>query len=129
MKNISRWLLCLVVVVGAASWGMAQYNDSGAKGKATVRTIKGCLTQADNGKDFVLKASDGSKWDLESDTVSLGEHVGHTVAVTGAVEHATAHNLKEDSKDAMADAHMKKDNTESGDLKVTNLKMVSDSCK
>jgi hypothetical protein len=129
MKNMSRWLLCLVLVVGAASWMVAQENDSGAKGKATVRTIKGCLTQADNGKDFVLKASNGSKWELESDAVSLSDHVGHTVAVTGTVEHATAHNLKEDTKDAMADTHMKKDNTESGDLKVTNVKMVSDSCK
>jgi hypothetical protein len=129
MKNMSRWILCLVLAMGAASWVAAQENDSGAKGKAEARTIKGCLTQADNGKDFVLKASNGSTWDLESDTVSLADHVGHTVAVTGTVEHATAHNLKEDTKDAMADAHMKKDNREHGDLKVTDVKMVSDSCK
>lgn len=129
MKNMSRWVMCLVLVVGAAAWAMAQENDSGAKGKTTARTMKGCLMQADNGKDFMLKADDGSKWELESDTVTLADHVGHTVSVTGTVEHATAHNLKEDSKDAMADTHMKKNNTEKGDLRVTNVEMVSDSCK
>jgi len=48
--------------------------------------------------------------------------------VTGVVSHAKAHNMKEDTKDMAHDAGMKKENTEHGHLKVTDVKMVSDSC-
>jgi len=51
------------------------------------------------------------------------------VTATGVVSNATAHNLKEDAKDAAKDSGMKKSNTEHGHLKVTDVKMVSDSCK
>jgi hypothetical protein len=36
--------------------------------------------------------------------------------------------MKEDTKEMASDAGMKKSNTEHGHLKVTNVKMVSDSC-
>ena len=45
-----------------------------------------------------------------------------------SVAHATAHNMKEDTKDMAHDAGMKKDTTEHGHLKVTDLQMVSESC-
>jgi hypothetical protein len=32
----------------------------------------------------LLKANDGSSWDVKSDTASLAEHVGHTVTVTAS---------------------------------------------
>jgi hypothetical protein len=51
------------------------------------------------------------------------------VSVTGVVSNATAHNLKEDAKEAAKDAHVKKDDTEHGHMEVTGLKMVSKSCK
>src|SRR5262249_32914124 len=128
MKNLSRAMMCLAVIVIGAAWMVAQ-DDSGAKGKSEGRTIQGCLTQGDNANKFMLKASDGSSWEVKSDTVTLADHVGQMVSVTGIVEHAMAHNMKEDAKDAAADAHMKKDNHEEGDLKVTDLQKVSDSCQ
>jgi hypothetical protein len=42
------------------------------------------------------------------------------VSATGVVSNATAHNLKEDAKDAAADAHMKKSNSEHGHMKITS---------
>ena len=61
--------------------------------------------------------------------MALAEHVGHTVTATGVVSNATAHNMKEDAKDAAQDSGMKKTDAEHGHLTVTEVKMVSDSCK
>jgi hypothetical protein len=118
----------LILLICSASWLMGQ-DDTGNKSKASTRTVTGCLTKSGDSNKFVLTASDGSTWDLKSDTVSLADHVGHTISATGAVSNPTAHNLKEDTKDAASDAHMKKNNTEHGRLNVTDVKMVSDSCQ
>ena len=44
------------------------------------------------------------------------------------VANAKAHNLKEDAKTAATDTGVKKTDNEHGHLKVTSLKMVSESC-
>jgi hypothetical protein len=123
MRNL---LLCVVLAFGTSMWVMA--SDSSDKGKSDTRTITGCLAQGDNAKEFKLTAEDGSTWELKSSSVSLAEHVGHTVSATGVVSNAMAHNMKEDTKDMAHDTGMKKDNKEHGHLKVTDVKMVSDSC-
>jgi len=120
----------LFVIVATSSTCLLAQNDTGMdKSKAGTRTITGCLTQGDNAHDFLLTGSDGSTWELKSDTVSLADHVGHTISATGVVSNSTAHNLKEDAKDAASDAHMTKSNSEHGHMKVTDVKMVSHSCK
>jgi hypothetical protein len=125
MRNL---LLCLVLVCTAASvWAMSD-DSSEAKGKSDTRSITGCLAQGDSAKEFNLTADDGSTWEVRSSNVSLAEHVGHKVTVTGVVAHAKAHNMKEDTKDMAHDAGMKKENTEHGHLKATDVKMVSESC-
>jgi hypothetical protein len=109
-------LLCFIL---AASMS-ALAGDS----KKDVRDVTGCLSQGDSAKEFVLKGSDGSTWEVKSDKVTLAEHVGHTVTATGVVSNAAMHNMKEETKDAVS-----KDNAEHGSLTVTAVKMVSDSCK
>jgi len=103
-------------------------DDSGTKGKSDTRTITGCLAQGDNAKEFKLTGDDGSTWEVRSSNVSLAKHVGHKVTATGVVSNATAHNMKEDTKDMAHDTGMKKSNEEHGHLKVTDVQMVSDSC-
>lgn len=117
-------LLCLVLACTAI---LATANDS-EKGKSDTRTITGCLSQGDNAKEFNLKADDGSTWEVRSSNLSLAKHVGHKVTVTGVVSNATAHNLKEDTKDMAHDTGVKKGNNEHGHLKATDVQMVSDSC-
>jgi hypothetical protein len=124
---MNKLILCLVLACTASVWVMAQ--DSDAKGKSDTRTITGCLAQGDNAKEFKLTAEDGSTWEVKSSNLSLAEHVGHTVTATGVVSNATAHNMKEDTKDMAHDTGMKKDNREHGHLKVTDVQMVSESCK
>ena len=109
-------LLCFIL---AASMS-ALAGDS----KKDVRDVTGCLSQGDSAKEFVLKGSDGSTWEIKSDKVTLAEHVGHTVTATGVVSNAAMHNLKEETKGAVS-----KDSAEHGSLTVTAVKMVSDSCK
>jgi len=104
-------------------------DSSEAKGKSDTKSITGCLAQGDSAKEFNLTADDGSTWEVRSSNVSLAEHVGHTVTATGVVSNATAHNMKEDAKDAAHDSGMKKSNTEHGHLKITDVQMVSDSCQ
>jgi hypothetical protein len=87
------------------------------------------LAKGDSAKEFVLTGNDGSTWEIRSSNVDLAEHVGHTVTATGVVSNATMHNMKEDAKDAAKDSGMKKDDSEHGHLKVTAVKMVSESCK
>jgi len=125
--RLSR-LLLFVILATCSTWLLAQDDTGMGKSKASTRTLTGCVTQ-DTDHDFVLTTNDGSTWELKSDTVALADHVGHTISATGVVSNATAHNLKEDTKDAAADAHMTKSNNEHGHMKVTDVKMVSHSCK
>jgi hypothetical protein len=117
--------LCLLLACFMSVWAMANDND---KGKSDTRTVTGCLQQTSHHNEFLLKANDGSSWNVKSDTASLAEHVGHTVTVTGVVSNAKMHNLKEDTKDAAHDTGIKKSNNEHGNLKATDVQMVSSSC-
>jgi hypothetical protein len=122
MKNIG---LCLLLACFMSAWAFAADHD---KDKSDTRTITGCLQQTSHQNEYLLKANDGSSWNVKSDTASLGEHVGHTVTVTGVVSNAGMHNLKEDTKDAAQDTGVKKSNHEHGHLKATDVQMVSSSC-
>ena len=127
--RVSALLLPFALLVLGTSWVAAQDTSSSGKSKSDTRTISGCLSQGDNAKEFLLKGDDGSTWEVRSSNVSLADHVGHTVQATGVVKNATAHNMKEDTKDMAADAHMTKDNNEHGHMTITSVKMVSESCK
>lgn len=126
--RMAALLVSGVLIVLGSSWTLAQDADS-AKSKSNTRTITGCLSKGDSAKEFLLTGTDGSTWEIRSDSVALADHVGQTVAATGAVKNSTAHNLKEDAKDAAADAHMKKDTSEHGHMTVTDVQKVSDSCQ
>jgi len=129
--KLNRLLLCLIVGGLAASWAVAQEETSASKSKSDVRTVTGCLTKGDGADEFLLTGNDGSTWEVRGSKsgVDLASHVGHTISATGVVSNTTAHNLKEDAKDAAKDTGMKKDNTEHGHLKITDVQMVSESCQ
>jgi len=114
-------LVCLIL---AASFS-ALAQDS----KSAVRDVTGCVSKGDSAKEFVITANDGSTWEVRSDKVALAEHVGHTVTATGVVSHTKMHNMKEDAKEAAKDSGLTKTDTEHGHITVTDVKMVSDSCK
>src|SRR3979490_1699328 len=128
--KLNRMLLCVILVGLAASWAVAQDETSDSKSKSEVRTITGCLTKGDSAKEFLLTGNDGSTWEGRDDgSANLARHVGHTISAKGVVSHAKMHNMKEDAKDTAKDSGMKKDSSEHGHLKVTDVTLVSDSCQ
>ena len=124
-----KLMLFVILTAFSTSWLLAQDESGSGKSKSDTRTITGCLAQGDSANEYLLTTNDGSTWEVRSDTVPLAHHVGHEVSATGVVTNATAHNLKEDAKDAAADAHMKKNDTEHGHMKITGVQMVSKSCQ
>jgi hypothetical protein len=124
----SRFLLCVVLAGLTSAWTLAQ--DTGTKSKGEVRSITGCLSKGDNANEFLLTANDGSTWEVHANNaVDLASHVGHTVEAKGVVSHAKMHDMKEDAKDTAKDSGMKKNSTEHGHLKVTDVRMIGESCQ
>lgn len=127
MKKI-LWGIAGLMLCGLIGMQLHAANRHPNKTKRT-RTITGCLRQGDNAKEYVITADDGSTWEVESDSVSLAPHVGHTVTIAGAVSHAKLHAMKEKTKEEMKEHGMKKSDAERGHLMATNVTMVSDTCK
>jgi hypothetical protein len=98
-----------------------------AEHKAAQQTVTGCLQKGATSDEFSITGEDGKTWELRSRSVKLAEHVGHKVTVTGFRHHETK---AEEAKEAKME---KKDNKEAGEkenagLRVTSLKMISESC-
>jgi len=128
-SGLSGWILCAALAGGAACWSLAQDSGSPSTSKSQTRTITGCLSKGDSASELELTGNDGSMWEVRSTSLSLADHVGHIISATGVVSNVTAHNLKEEAKNAAADARMTKDHSEHGHMTVTKVEMVSDSCQ
>jgi len=124
--KITMAFLALSMFAGTA--GLATAQDTTKTTHKKTRTLTGCLQKGDDANEYKLTTAKGGTWEIKSDSVKLGEHVGHTVKITGVVSNATAHGMKEDAKAEMKEHGMDKDSTEHGHMTVTNLTMVSDSC-
>ena len=126
--NIAAGVLALFMFVGAAG-SIAAQSEQKTTHKKT-RTLSGCLqNQGGDEKGYQLTTAGNATWEIQSDSVKLAPHVGHTVTITGVVSNATLHGLKEDTKDEAKEHGVGKGSTEHGHMTVTNLKMNSDSCK
>ena len=72
---------------------------------------------------FSITGEDGKSWELRSSTVKLADHVGHQVTVTGS---PTREAKAEEKKEGQVEKAAGKE--ELGELRVTSLNMVSQSC-
>jgi hypothetical protein len=113
-------LIALLVCVSLLLRGAAQ--DTKDTSRITRYGVTGCLQEGHDVNEYQLIA-ENAKWDLKSDDVRLADHVAHKVKVDGVVSNQPFHGMKEDLK-----AEVRKKPTETGDLTVANLEMVSDSC-
>ena len=123
--NRSDRIVCLVTAALTVSLCVVGVGTTGANaaGKKSV-TVTGCLQKGDEANEFSVTGEDGKTYDLTSAAVDLSKHVGHKITVTGSFK-AESYE-KEKGKN---EANEKKGAPEAGDIRVTNLKMVSDSCK
>ena len=124
--RIAIAFLSLFMIAGATGLATAQSKPKTTHKK--VRTLSGCLQTGDSANEYRLTTAKGSTWEITSDSVKLGDHVGHTVRITGVVSNAAMHGMKEDVKDEAKEHGIAKNSTEHGSMTVTNLTMVSDSC-
>jgi hypothetical protein len=119
----------VMTVLGFVMFTIAvQAQDTTKTTHKKTRTLSGCLQKADDANEYKLTTAKGATWELKSDAVKLGEHVGHTVTLTGVVSHAGMHGAKEDAKDEAKEHGVAKNSAEHGHMTVTNLTMVSESC-
>jgi hypothetical protein len=119
-------IVALFLFAGTA--GLAAAQDTTKTTHKKARTLRGCLQKGDDAHEYLLTTAKGATWEIKSDTVKLGDHVAHTVTITGVVSNATLHGAKEDAKAEAKEHGMDKSSTEHGHMTVTHLKMVSDSC-
>jgi len=124
--KIATAVIALFMFAGAA--GLANAQETKKTTHRKTRTLTGCLHKGEDANEYRLTAK-GSSWEIESDSVRLGQHVGHTVTVTGVVSNAKLHGMKEDAKQEMKEHGMAEHAKERGHLTVTGLTMVSDTCQ
>lgn len=132
IAKLSFWLVAALFIslcpVALQAQETAAPANTTAKPKNSAITATGCLQKGESVDEFAITDENGKTWELHSRTVKLAEHVGHTVTLTGARHHETkveeAKEQKTETKESK-EAEAK----EPGDLRVTSLKMVSDSCK
>ena len=125
--KIAMAFLALFMFAGTA--GLATAQDTTKTTHKKARSLTGCLQKGDDANEYKLTTAKGGTWEIKSDSLKLGDHVGHKVAVTGVVANAKMHGMKEDAKAEAKEHGMDKNSTEHGHMTVTNLSMVSDSCK
>jgi len=124
--KIAMAFLALFMFAGTA--GLTSAQDTTKTTHKKTRTLTGCLQKGDSANEYKLTTAKGSTWEIKSDSLNLGEHVGHRVRLTGVVSNAMMHGAKEDAKAEAREHGMDKDSTEHGHMTVTYLKMISDSC-
>ena len=120
------WIIAMFMLT---SIGLVTAQNATKTTHKKTRTLTGCLQKGDSADEYNLTTTKGGTWEVKSDSVKLGEHVGHTVTITGVVSNATAHGMKEDTKEEMKEHGMDKNATEHGHLTATAVSMVSDSCQ
>ena len=98
-------------------------QENQEKSASKTKTVTGCLQKSDQPDQFSITGEDGKSWDLRSTTVKLADHVGHQVTVTGS---PTRETKAEEKKEGQVENAAGKQ--ELGELRVTGLKMVSQSC-
>jgi len=125
--KIAMAFLALFMFAGTA--GLATAQDTTKTTHKKARSLTGCLQKGDDSNEYKLTTAKGGTWEIKSDSLKLGDHVGHTVTITGVVSNAKMHGMKEDAKAEAKEHGMDKGSTEHGHMTVTNLSMVSDSCK
>ena len=114
-------LLVFALAVGVYVSPDASAQEKSAGGKATVT---GCLQKGDEPGEYSITGEDGKTYGLRSKAVNLSQHLGHKVTITGTLRAESAEKEKGEAAE-----HEKKEAAEAGDIRVTDLKMVSDTCK
>jgi hypothetical protein len=128
IAKLSFWSVAALFISLCPDALQAQGTAAPATTTAKPVTVTGCLQKGDSADEFAIAGKNGKTWELRSQTVKLDEHVGHTVTITGVRHQETKAEEAKEQKTEMKESK-EAEAKEAGDLRVTSLKMVSDSCK
>jgi len=131
-ENIGRvpyWLVAILFVslfplVMRTQETTAREKKEEKPAQKPLQNVTGCLQKGHEAGEFSITGEDGKTWGLRSSSVKLSEHVGHKVTVTGSTTRETKAEEKGEGKVGRAAGK-----EESGDLRVTSLTMISETCK
>jgi hypothetical protein len=126
MQNSVRYSALLLFVLALAAYvtPIVSAQEKSAGGKSGKSSVTGCLQKGDEPGEYSITGKDGKTYELHSKTVKMSEHLGHKVTVTGSLRPESAEKEKGE-----AEEHEEKEAAEAGDIRVTDLKMVSDKCQ
>jgi lipid-binding SYLF domain-containing protein len=117
----------LAEIRGAKAQAVAEGKaEAKQKPMGHTKTVTGCLQKGDEPGEFSITGEDGKSWGLRSSSVKLDQHVGHQVTVAGTPARETKAEENKEQKEGQVEKASSKD--EYRDLRVTTLKMVSDTC-
>lgn len=122
MQKLVRVFAFLLFVFALGAYVTPSASAQEKSGSKT--TVTGCLQKGDEAGEYSITGEDGKTYELRSKTIKLSQHLGHKVTVTGTLRAESAEKEKGE-----AEEHEKKEGAEAGDIKVTDLKMVSDKCQ
>ena len=122
--RISLWMVPILFVglTAASQYGAAQMSDDKTPAKTTVT---GCLQKGLEPGGFFLIGANDQHWELyQNSKVSLADHVGQTVTVTGILPKRSA------AQEEKSQPYEKKETGERkhGDFEVSSLKVISQTC-
>lgn len=102
-----------------------QYQFAGTQEAATSRktTVTGCLQKGDEAGEYSITGQDGKTYGLRSKAVNLSKHLGHKVTVSGPLKPESEEYRKNEAKE-----NAQKEGAETGNIRVSSLKMVSETC-
>ena len=126
----SEVLIALGLAIALAMWAAAPASAASFAGQAPSasagdsQSVTGCIKKGHEAGGFYLVAEDGKTYELSGDA-KLSDHVGHKVTVTGTMAQAGKEKEEQIGKSEKKESGGK---THS-DLQVTDVKMVSESCK
>ena len=123
MQKLVR-LSPLLVFVFALGAYVTPSTSAQEKAAGSTTTVTGCLQKGDEAGEYSITGEDGKTYGLRSKTVKLSQHLGHKVTITGTLRPESAEKEKSE-----AEEHEKKGAAEAGDIRVTDLQMVSDKCQ
>lgn len=121
-----KGLVCTVVFAGLGTGLLYAAPQVGNDKASATQTISGCVEKGTETEGYYLISIGKKHWELYPESgVSLAEHVGHTVTVTGTVAHRSAAQEKASQPNEKEEAG----NKQHADLNVTSVKHVSNTCK
>ena len=123
---MTRWIARVLPLLLLVFFGVALYaqDSTGGSSDSKMQTVTGCLQKGMESGGYMLAAEDGKMWELSGKTSGLDKHVGHKVSLTGQAMHESSADEKKikdnESQEVAGKPH--------GDLKVSSVKHISETC-